>query len=89
MGHVKAAIDSLIDAFQKYSSNYGDKDYMTRADVKYMLKEEFGQEMRKPKAKVAIDKMFNDLDVDGNNKMDFDEFAILVGSLASIVQEDM
>ncbi|XP_077404358.1 ictacalcin-like [Vanacampus margaritifer] len=89
MGEVQAAICLLINAFQKYAGKDGDKNNMSKGEVKDMLKEEFGLEMGKAKDQAAIDRIFKDLDMNSDNKVDFMEFASLVASLAMVLQESM
>ncbi|XP_061617039.1 protein S100-A10a [Phyllopteryx taeniolatus] len=87
MGEVQTAIFLLIDAFKQYAGTDGDKNSMSKAEVKEMFKKEFGLEMGKAKDQVGIDRIFKDLDANSDNKVDFQEFVCLVASLAMLMRD--
>ncbi|XP_061520297.1 ictacalcin-like [Phycodurus eques] len=87
MGEVQTAIFLLIDAFKQYAGTDGDKNSMSKAEVKEMFKKEFGLELGKAKDQVGIDRIFKDLDANSDNKVDFQEFVCLVASLAMFMRD--
>ncbi|XP_057684281.1 ictacalcin-like [Corythoichthys intestinalis] len=87
MGVVEEAMTSLIVAFHEYAGKEGDKDSMNKREVKEMLTKEFGLKLEKAKDQTAIDRIFKDLDVNSDNKVDFQEFMILVTGLTVLLHE--
>ncbi|XP_072311912.1 protein S100-Z-like [Eucyclogobius newberryi] len=73
-----ATIKQVFDEYAK-----GDNQ-LSKAELSELLRKEFGME---PGQNAAADKMFNALDQDKSNSIDFKEFVTFVASLTLILNE--
>ncbi|XP_026156661.1 ictacalcin-like [Mastacembelus armatus] len=87
MSDIQQAMTLLITAFDKYSGKEGDRDTLSKSELKELLENEFGQMLMKANDKAALDRIFNDLDKNKDNSVDFREFATLVCCLTQMCHE--
>ncbi|XP_029370084.1 ictacalcin-like [Echeneis naucrates] len=87
MSDVQNAMTLLIKAFDKYSGKEGDKYTLSKAELKELLQNEFGEVLGKANDKVALDRIFKDLDTNKDNSVDFREFVSLVSCLTQMCHE--
>ncbi|XP_061564198.1 ictacalcin-like [Cololabis saira] len=87
MSDVQKAMDLLVTSFSKYSGKEGDKNTLSKEELKELLQNEFGVKLRNANDKAAVDKFFNDLDANWNNSVDFSEFITNVCSLTLMSHE--
>ncbi|XP_075995404.1 protein S100-P-like [Genypterus blacodes] len=81
MTDIQGAMCSLISAFQKYSGKEGDDRTLTKNELKELLNNEMKGLLSKPNDKAAIDKIFNDLDANGDQTVDFKEYICLIACI--------
>ncbi|XP_040910184.1 ictacalcin-like [Toxotes jaculatrix] len=87
MSDVQQAMALLITAFDKYSGKEGDRHTLSKAELKELLENEFGELLGKANDKAAIDRIFKDLDTNKDNSVDFREFVTLVCCLTQMCHE--
>ncbi|XP_029022493.1 ictacalcin-like [Betta splendens] len=87
MSNTQQAMTLLITTFDKYSSKEGDSNTLSKAELKDLLENEFGQMLMKTNDKAALDRIFNDLDRNKDNSVDFKEFVTLVCCLTQLCHE--
>uniref|UniRef100_A0A3B3Z9D0 Protein S100 n=1 Tax=Periophthalmus magnuspinnatus TaxID=409849 RepID=A0A3B3Z9D0_9GOBI len=87
MSDVQQAMALLIGAFHKYSGKEGDKYTLSKAELKELLQNEFGDSLGKASDKAAMDNIFRDLDANKDNSVDFREFCNLVVCLTEMCHE--
>ncbi|XP_028255901.1 ictacalcin-like [Parambassis ranga] len=87
MSDVQKAMALLITSFSKYSSKEGDKNTLSKEELKELLQNEFGDMLCKTNDKAAVDSIFKDLDTNKNNSVDFGEFVNLVCCLTQMCHE--
>ncbi|XP_001372143.3 protein S100-P [Monodelphis domestica] len=81
MSELEMAMGMLIDVFDRYSSTEGNKDTLTKAELKTLIEKEFPNFVKNSKDKDAVDKLFKNLDDNGDSQVDFNEFIIFVAAL--------
>ncbi|XP_052002855.1 ictacalcin-like [Xyrauchen texanus] len=87
MSKVQQGMVMLIEAFHKYSGKEGDKNTLTKAELKDMLTAELGDFLGKTSDKAALDKIFKDLDANADGTVDFQEYVTLVACITMICHE--
>ncbi|RVE62683.1 hypothetical protein OJAV_G00159890 [Oryzias javanicus] len=76
------AIAVLRAVFDKYAGKEGDAKTLTKKEITTLLKEQLGGA---PGDQAETDKFFKMLDDDGDGVVDFNEYIVLVASLAMIL----
>ncbi|XP_056411072.1 protein S100-P-like [Hyla sarda] len=87
MTELETAMALLIDVFDKYASTEGNKNSLTKGELKTMMDKELPGIMGKAKDKDECDKLLKDLDENGDNEVDFNEFIIFVAALTCLGHE--
>ncbi|KAG5842861.1 ictacalcin-like isoform X2 [Anguilla rostrata] len=87
MSDIQQAMVMLITAFHKYSGKEGDPLTLTKNELKNLLQAELGEILGTAKDQSAVDKIFKELDRDGDNTVDFKEYIHLVCSLTMLCNE--
>ncbi|XP_075041813.1 protein S100-P-like [Mixophyes fleayi] len=87
MTQLEKAMVMMIDVFDKYASTEGNKNTLTKGEVKSLMEKELPGMLQKAKDKDACDKIMKHLDENGNSELDFKEFIALVAALTIIGHE--
>ncbi|XP_049903513.1 protein S100-G-like [Epinephelus moara] len=75
MAHLREALELLTDTFKEYAGRGGDKNTMSKAEIRVMLRKEF------PNTNMDTAEMkhfFNKMDADGDGVVSFKEFVLIV-----------
>ncbi|CAH2327395.1 S100-A1 [Pelobates cultripes] len=81
MSKLETAMDTLISVFHTYSEREGDKEKLSKRELKDLLQNELGEFLETQKDASSVDKIMKELDENGDGEVDFQEFVILVASL--------
>ncbi|NXW43710.1 S100P protein, partial [Nyctiprogne leucopyga] len=81
MSQLETAMGMIIAVFDKYARADGNRRTLTKAELKTLLEKEFPNFLSSGKDKDAIDKVFKNLDENGDSQVDFKEFVIFVAAL--------
>ncbi|XP_044216202.1 protein S100-A1-like [Thunnus albacares] len=84
---LEQAIDGLIQVFHSYSSKEGDKYKLSKAELKTLLQHELSDFMAGCNDPGGIDKIMSDLDENGDQELEFQEFVVLVAALTVACNE--
>ncbi|XP_009888831.1 PREDICTED: protein S100-P [Charadrius vociferus] len=87
MSQLETAMAMTIAVFDKYAKTDGNRRTLTKAELKTLLEKEFPNFLLSGKDKDAIDKVFKDLDENGDSQVDFKEFVIFVAALTCCCHE--
>ncbi|XP_016387683.1 ictacalcin-like [Sinocyclocheilus rhinocerous] len=87
MSQIQQGMAMLIAAFHKYSGKEGDKNTLTKGELKELLTAELGDILKKSSDKAALDKIFKDLDANADGTVDFQEYVTLVACITMICNE--
>ncbi|XP_060537924.1 protein S100-A1-like [Pantherophis guttatus] len=72
---LERAMEIIINVFHQYSSKGGDKDKLSKKELKELLQKELGLETQKYPE--GVDKIMRDLDQNGDGQVSFQEFVNL------------
>ncbi|XP_050804087.1 protein S100-P [Gopherus flavomarginatus] len=81
MSELETAMGMIIDVFDKYSRAEGNKQTLTKGELKTLLEKELPNFLSSGKDKEAVDKLFKGLDENGDSEVDFNEFVIFVAAM--------
>ncbi|XP_075044905.1 protein S100-P-like [Mixophyes fleayi] len=78
MTELETAMAMIMDVFHRYARTEGNKNTLTKGEVKTLMEKELPGMLQKAKDKDACEKIMKDLDENSNLQMDFNEFIVLV-----------
>ncbi|XP_020495908.1 ictacalcin [Labrus bergylta] len=87
MSEIQTAMALLISNFEKYAGREGDKHTLNKAELKELLQNELGEMLGKATDKAAVDRIFNELDSNKDNSVDFEEFGKMICCLTVMCHE--
>lgn len=87
MSDIQHAMELLIKTFIKYAGKEGDKNTLSKAELKELLQNELGGLLGKASDKAAVDHIFKELDTNQDNSVDFNEFGRMVFHLTVLCHE--
>ncbi|XP_034016635.1 ictacalcin-like [Thalassophryne amazonica] len=87
MSDIEKAMTLLISSFHKYSGKEGDKMTLTKGELKDLLESELEGFIGKCADKAAVDQLFEKLDRNQDNTVDFSEFVSLITCLTVVCHE--
>ncbi|KAJ8273550.1 hypothetical protein GJAV_G00102900 [Gymnothorax javanicus] len=87
MSQTQQAMALLIDVFHQYSGKEGNPLSLSKGELKDLLKNEFGDLLGKANDQAAMDRVFNALDADKDNSVDFNEYINLVCCLTMMCND--
>ncbi|NXY83416.1 S100P protein, partial [Alcedo cyanopectus] len=81
MSELEIAMGMIIDIFNKYAKTDGNRQTLSKAELKTLLEKELPNFLQSGKDRDAIDKIFKNLDENGDSQVDFKEFVTFVAAL--------
>ncbi|NXP23713.1 S100P protein, partial [Scytalopus superciliaris] len=81
MSQLETAMGMTIAVFDKYAKSDGNRQTLSKAELKSLLEKELPNFLTSGKDKDAIDRVFKNLDENGDSQVDFKEFVIFVATL--------
>ncbi|TKS88345.1 Ictacalcin [Collichthys lucidus] len=87
MSDIVTAISLLIKSFNKYACKEGNPCTLNKGELKLLLQNELGELLQKANNKDELDTIFQDLDTNKDNSVDFTEFGRLVLCLTVMCHE--
>ncbi|KAL2084207.1 hypothetical protein ACEWY4_019725 [Coilia grayii] len=79
---LETAMETMIKVFHKYASKDGNSGTLTRSELKTLMESELAGFLKSQKDPGAVDRIMKDLDTNGDNEVDFEEFVSLVVGLS-------
>nr|XP_032649624.1 protein S100-A4-like [Chelonoidis abingdonii]XP_032649625.1 protein S100-A4-like [Chelonoidis abingdonii]XP_032649626.1 protein S100-A4-like [Chelonoidis abingdonii] len=79
---LEQALAVMVSTFHKYSARQGDKFKLSKAELKELLTKELPSFQSKQMDDAEFQKIMNDLDVNKDNEVDFQEFACFLACVA-------
>merc|ERR1711915_283069 len=74
----------IVTMFIEYASKDSDKDHLSKSEVKQLLEKEFPHFITGVDSKQMADQIMATLDANRDEKMDFQEFICLIGTLSML-----
>ncbi|NXK51098.1 M126 protein, partial [Chauna torquata] len=78
LSELEKSIDVIIDVFHQYSRREGDKDTLTRRELKLLIEKQLANYLKHVKNQVSIDQIFKDLDGNKDEQLSFGEVMLLI-----------
>ncbi|KAM9114403.1 protein S100-A4-like [Pangshura tecta] len=79
---LEQALAVMVSTFHKYSAKQGDKFKLSKAELKELLTKELPSFQSKQTDDTEFQKIMNDLDVNKDNEVDFQEYACFLACVA-------
>ncbi|KAL2079942.1 hypothetical protein ACEWY4_023735 [Coilia grayii] len=79
---LEKAMESMIMVFHKYASRDGNRDTLSRKELKELMENELSGFLKSQKDPAAVDRIMKDLDTNGDGQVSFEEFVSLVVGLS-------
>ncbi|XP_044152111.1 protein S100-P-like [Bufo gargarizans] len=87
MSNLITAINQIIAVFDQYASTEGNKDTLSKGDLKTMMEKELPGLMKNAKANDEWGQLLKDLDKNGDSEVDFKEFIIFIAAITCLGHE--
>ncbi|KAM9782958.1 protein S100-A1 [Neosynchiropus ocellatus] len=78
---LQKSMEGLISVFHSYSNKEGAVNKLSKTELKTLLQEELSQLITCCNDPAGIDRIMTDLDENGDQELDFQEFVVLVAAL--------
>ncbi|XP_063032496.1 protein MRP-126-like [Melospiza melodia melodia] len=89
LSELEKAMDAIIDVFHQYSRREGDRDTLTKKELKMMIDKQLANYLKHVKNKATIDQIMKDLDVNKDAQINFGEMMLLVTRVTCATHEHL
>uniref|UniRef100_A0A8C6S3N0 EF-hand domain-containing protein n=1 Tax=Neogobius melanostomus TaxID=47308 RepID=A0A8C6S3N0_9GOBI len=79
-----SAISTIMQVFDKYAGKDGNKDKLSKSEMKELIQAEMAPMLKDSKNPGQVDELFKCMDANGDDQVDFPEFMIALACLACI-----
>ncbi|NXG22011.1 M126 protein, partial [Grallaria varia] len=78
LSELEKAMDVIIDVFHQYSRREGDRDTLTKKELKLLIEKQMANYLKHVKNKATLDEIMKDLDVNKDAQISFCEVMLLI-----------
>ncbi|NXI41603.1 M126 protein, partial [Galbula dea] len=78
LSELEKAMDVIIDVFHQYSRREGDRDTLTKSELKLLIEKQLANYLKHVKNKATIDEIMKDLDLNKDAQLSFGETMLLI-----------
>ncbi|KFQ05593.1 Protein MRP-126, partial [Leptosomus discolor] len=89
LSELERAMDVIIDVFHQYSRREGDRDTLTKAELKLLIEKQLANYLRHVNNKTTIDQIMKDLDINKDAQISFCETMLLVTRVTIATHEHL
>uniref|UniRef100_A0A8C0UI50 Protein MRP-126-like n=1 Tax=Cyanistes caeruleus TaxID=156563 RepID=A0A8C0UI50_CYACU len=89
LSELEKAMDVIIDVFHQYSRREGDRDTLSKKELKLMIEKQLANYLKHVKNKATIDQIMKDLDVNKDAQISFGEMMLLVTRVTCATHEHL
>ncbi|XP_041323362.1 protein MRP-126-like, partial [Pyrgilauda ruficollis] len=89
LSELEKAMDVIIDVFHQYSRREGDRDTLSKKELKMMIEKQLANYLKNVKSKATIDQIMKDLDVNKDAQISFGEMMLLVTRVTCATHEHL
>ncbi|NXO87048.1 M126 protein, partial [Sitta europaea] len=89
LSELEKAMDVIIDVFHQYSRREGDRDTLTKNELKLMIEKQLANYLKHVKNKATIEQIMKDLDVNKDAQISFGEMMLLVTRVTCATHEHL
>ncbi|XP_034261973.1 protein S100-A16-like isoform X2 [Pantherophis guttatus] len=87
LSELESAIETVVENYNKYSAkeNLLRKGGIKKSNFKRMLQSELSHMLTETMKEEAVEKLFQEMDQDGDSLIDFDEYWALIGKIVKLL----
>ncbi|NXK96596.1 M126 protein, partial [Formicarius rufipectus] len=89
LSELEKAMDVIIDVFHQYSRREGDRDTLTKNELKLLIEKHLVNYLKHVKNKVTIDGIMKDLDINKDAQLSFCEVMLLITRVTIATHEHL
>ncbi|XP_052559063.1 protein MRP-126 [Tympanuchus pallidicinctus] len=89
LSELEKAIDVIIDVFHQFSRREGDKDTLTKKELKLLIEKQLANYLKHVKNQASIDQIFRDLDGNKDQQLSFGEVMLLIMRVTAATHEHL
>ncbi|XP_074020681.1 protein MRP-126-like [Numenius arquata] len=89
LSELEKAMDVIIDVFHQYSRREGDRDTLTKSELKLLIEKQLLNYLRHVRNKATIDEIMKDLDVNKDAQISFCEVMLLITRVTIATHEHL
>ncbi|KFQ47391.1 Protein MRP-126, partial [Nestor notabilis] len=89
LSQLEKAMDVIIDVFHQYSRREGDRDTLTKTELKLLIEKQLASYLKHVKSKATIDEIMKDLDINKDEQLSFCEVMLLITRVTIATHEHL
>ncbi|NXX98636.1 M126 protein, partial [Centropus bengalensis] len=89
LSELERAMNAIIDVFHNFSRREGDRDTLTKQELKLMIEKQLANYLRHVKNQATIDQIMTDLDVNKDAQISFCEVMMLITRVTIATHEHL
>ncbi|XP_068271151.1 protein MRP-126-like [Nyctibius grandis] len=89
LSELERAMDVIIDVFHQYSRREGDRDTLTKKELKLMIEKQLVNYLKHVKNKATVDEIMKDLDINKDEELNFCETMLLITRVTIATHEHL
>ncbi|NXN21219.1 M126 protein, partial [Nycticryphes semicollaris] len=89
LSELEKAMDVIIDVFHQYSRREGDRDTLTKGELKLLIEKQLLNYLRHVRNKATIDEIMKDLDLNKDAQISFGEVMLLITRVTIATHEHL
>ncbi|XP_065516198.1 protein MRP-126-like [Lathamus discolor] len=89
LSQLEKSMDVIIDVFHQYSRREGDRDTLTKMELKLLIEKQLANYLKHVKSKATIDEIMKDLDMNKDAQLSFSEVMLLITRVTIATHEHL
>ncbi|KFQ85800.1 Protein MRP-126, partial [Phoenicopterus ruber ruber] len=89
LSELEKAMDVIIDVFHQYSRREGDRDTLTKRELKLLIDSQLVNYLRNVQNRATIDEIMRDLDINKDAQISFSEVMLLITRVTIATHEHL
>ncbi|XP_065509867.1 protein MRP-126-like [Caloenas nicobarica] len=89
LSELEKSMDIIIDVFHQYSRREGDRDTLTKKELKLLIEKQLANYLKHVKSKATIDEIMKDLDINRDAQISFCEVMLLITRVTIATHEHL
>ncbi|XP_061215541.1 protein MRP-126-like [Neopsephotus bourkii] len=89
LSQLEKSMDVIIDVFHQYSRREGDRDTLTKTELKLLIEKQLANYLKHVRSKATIDEIMKDLDMNKDAQLSFSEVMLLITRVTIATHEHL
>ncbi|XP_066062708.1 protein MRP-126-like [Chamaea fasciata] len=89
LSELEKAMDIIIDVFHQFSRREGDRDTLSKKELKLLIEKQLANYLKHVKNKATIEQIMKDLDANKDAQISFGEMMLLVTRVTCATHEHL